>query len=219
MIILGLTGSIGMGKSTAASLFRRQGVPVFDADACVHGLQKPDGLATRLIATAFPGTVRKGHLDRMKLRTAVFASPAALQKLEAIMHPLVRQAQQGWLRAQGLQRQQLVVLDIPLLFEKGGWRGCDVTGVVTAPYHIQRARVLARPGMTEDAFHKILGTQLPDAFKSAHASFLIRSGRGKYQTLMDIRNIIISTRQLTGHKYPAGRIGFALSPRKRKPWP
>jgi dephospho-CoA kinase len=217
MIILGLTGSIGMGKSTAAALFRRLGVPVFDADACVHDLQKPDGIATRLIATAFPGTVSRGRLDRVKLRTAVFASPAALQKLETLMHPLVRQAQQDWLRVQSLQRRKLVVLDIPLLFEKGGWRGCDVTAVVTAPFHVQRARVLARPGMTQDAFARILATQLPDAFKCAHASFLIHSHRGKNITLREIRHIIGCAAQLSGHKYPFGRIGFALPPRKRKP--
>jgi dephospho-CoA kinase len=217
MIILGLTGSIGMGKSTVASLFRRLRIPVFDADACVHDLQKPGGAALTLIAKSFPGTVVHGSLDRAKLRHAVFSNPSALQKLEAIMHPLVRQAQQHWLRAQSLQHQKLVVLDIPLLFEKGGWRGCDVTAVVTAPVHIQRTRVLARPEMTEEAFQKIVATQLPDAFKCAHGSFLIRTGRGRHQTLMDIRHILTCTQQLAGHKYPAGRMGAALPPRKRKP--
>ncbi len=217
MIILGLTGSIGMGKSTAAAMFRRLGVPVFDADASVHRLQQTDGAALPLIANAFPGTVTASGLDRAKLRAAVFGNPAALHKLEAIMHPLVHRAQISWLRTQALHQEKLVVLDIPLLFEKGGWRACDVIAVVTAPYHIQRARVLARPGMSDAAFQAILRTQLPDAFKQAHASFLVRSGRGKHQALRDVREIASCAARLQPGKYPAGCAGRAAPPRKRKP--
>ncbi len=216
MIVLGLTGSIGMGKSTAAGLFQRYGVPVFDADAAVHRLQAPGGAALSAIARAFPGTVSAQGLDRVRLRDAVFADPKALARLEAILHPLVRAAQLTWLRSQALRRTALVVLDIPLLFEKGGWRGVDVIAVVTAPAPVQRARVLARPGMTEAAFTRILAKQLPDSFKCAHATFLIRSGRGKWQTVCDVREIISCARRLSPRKYPPGRAGRALPPPKHK---
>lgn len=217
MIVLGLTGSIGMGKSTAAAMFRRLGIPVFDADASVHDLQRKNGAALPLISRAFPGTVSAAGLDRAKLRAAVFADPAALRRLEQIMHPLVRRAQMSWLRTQALRRHRLVVLDVPLLFEKGGWRGCDAIAVVTAPFHVQRTRVLARPGMTEAAFQSVLRSQLPDAFKCQHASFLVRSGMGRHQALQDVREIVRCMPGLAGRKYPAGRAGAALPPRKRKP--
>jgi dephospho-CoA kinase len=217
MIVLGLTGSIGMGKSTAAALFRRRRVPVFDADASVRALQANDGAALPLIANGFPGTVSKQGLNRVKLRDVVFGNPAALRRLEAIMHPLVAQAQQHWLQTQALRRKPLVVLDVPLLFEKSGWRRCDVIAVVTAPHAIQRARVLARPGMTMTAFQLILKSQLPDSFKRAQASFLVHSGRGKRQSLLDVCHIIACAVQLRPRKYPSGQKGCALPPRKKKP--
>jgi dephospho-CoA kinase len=217
MIVLGLTGSIGMGKSTAAALFRRLGVPVFDADASVHHLQSLEGKALPMIASTFPGTVGAAGLDRSKLRLHVFDNPAALKKLEAIMHPLVKQAQQHWLRVQAQRRQTLVVLDVPLLFEKGGWRSCDVTAVVTAPYHIQKTRVLSRPGMTEATFQSILKLQLPDPVKCTRASYLIRSGRGRRQTMLDVQAIIQTATKFSPRIYPAGLPGAALPPRKRKP--
>jgi dephospho-CoA kinase len=217
MIILGLTGSIGMGKSTAAAMFRRLGVPVFDADASVRALQAINGAALPLLAKAFPGTVTAKGLNRARLRDAVFGNPAALARLEAIMHPLVAQAQSKWLQTQALHRKSLVVLDIPLLFEKSGWRRCDVIAVVTAPVRIQRARVMARPGMTVTAFQLIVKSQLPDSFKCAQASFLIRSGRGRRQSLDDVRHIISCAAQLRPRKYPPGQPGCAVPPRKKKP--
>jgi dephospho-CoA kinase len=217
MIILGLTGSIGMGKSTAAAMFRRLRVPVFDADAAVRSLQAKDGAALPLIARQFPGTVSVAGLDRTKLRDAVFANPAALKRLEEIMHPLVWQAQKKWLQTQALRQEAIVVLDIPLLFEKGGWRRCDVIAVVTAPFHVQRVRVMTRPGMTSTAFKQILKAQLPDSFKRQHASFLIHTGDGKRQSLSDVKEIIRCTAVLSARKYPSGQPGCALPAPKRKP--
>jgi dephospho-CoA kinase len=194
MIVLGLTGSIGMGKSTAAQQFRHLGVPVFDADASVHALQAPGGIALGPLSSAFPGVVTNGVLDRAVLRQIVFADKAALRQLEAIMHPLVRRAQNHWLRLQRQRREPVVVLDIPLLFESGGWRQVDAIVVVTAPYHVQKARVLARPGMTEDAFARILAQQLPDAIKRRRADFSIHSGLGKQRALRDIRYLLSAIR-------------------------
>ena len=174
MIVLGLTGSIGMGKSTVAAMFRRLGVPVFDADATVHALQAPGGAALGPIAAAFPGAVVNGVLDRTALGTAVFANSERLQVLEAIVHPLVAAA-----RARFLMRTRtrpLVVLDIPLLFERGGAADCDLIAVVSAPADVQRARVLARPGMTLTTLDNILARQVPDADKRARADVVIPTG-------------------------------------------
>jgi dephospho-CoA kinase len=174
MIVLGLTGSIGMGKSTVAAMFRRLGVPVFDADATVHALEAPGGAALGPIAAAFPGAVVNGVLDRTALGTAVFASSERLQVLEAIVHPLVAAA-----RARFLMRTRtrpLVVLDIPLLFERGGAADCDLIAVVSAPADVQRARVLARPGMTLTTLDNILARQVPDADKRARADVVIPTG-------------------------------------------
>ena len=174
MIVLGLTGSIGMGKSTVAAMFRRLGVPVFDADATVHALQAPGGAALGPIAAAFPGAVVNGVLDRTTLGTAVFANSERLQVLEAIVHPLVAAA-----RARFLMRTRtrpLVVLDIPLLFERGGAADCDLIAVVSAPADVQRARVLARPGMTLTTLDNILARQVPDADKRARADVVIPTG-------------------------------------------
>ena len=167
MIIIGLTGSIGMGKSTVAAMFRRLGVPVFDADAQVHKLQARGGAALPLIEAAFPGTTSDQGLDRAKLGAAVFGNKEALKTLERIIHPLVGQAQLAFRRRN--RRKPMVVLDIPLLFEGSGWKGCDLTVVVSAPYEVQRERVLARPGMTPEKFDAIIKTQLPDAEKRARA--------------------------------------------------
>jgi dephospho-CoA kinase len=174
MIVLGLTGSIGMGKSTVAALFRRLKVPVFDADATVHSLQSPGGAALGPIAASFPGVVTGGTLDRAALGAAVFGDTARLKALEAIVHPLVAAA-----RARFLVRYRtrpLVVLDIPLLYERGGADQCDLVAVVSAPADVQRARVLARPGMTPDKFDAILARQTPDADKRAQADIVIPTG-------------------------------------------
>src|SRR5215472_14406505 len=150
MVIVGLTGSIGMGKSTAAAMLRDMGVPVYDADAAVHALQAPGGAALPAIEAAFPGVVKAGVLDRQALGARVFGNPAALRRLEAIVHPLVGQRQRAFLKRAARQRAPLVVLDIPLLFEGRGERRIDATLVVSAPAFLQRRRVLARPGMTAD---------------------------------------------------------------------
>jgi dephospho-CoA kinase len=188
MIVLGLTGSIGMGKSTAASMFRRLGVPVFDADAVVHGLQGPGGRALGAIEALFPGTTHAGGLDRLKLGQAVFGDAEALRKLERVLHPLVASEQRRFLRRHA--RRSLVVLDVPLLFEKGGWRRCDAVAVVSAPARVQRLRVLARPGMTSAKFAAILAKQVPDSEKRRRADFVLSTGLGRNLTWRSVRRLV-----------------------------
>jgi dephospho-CoA kinase len=185
--VLGLTGSIGMGKSATADLFRKLGVPVHDADATVHRLYR--GRAAPLIDKAFPGTVADGAVDRAKLGTAVLNSPERLKELEAIVHPLVREEEENFLdRVAALA--PLAVLDIPLLFETGGDRRCDAALVVTAPSEVQRGRVLARPGMTAEKFSAILAKQMPDADKRARAHFLVDTSRGFASAEAQVRSIL-----------------------------
>jgi dephospho-CoA kinase len=176
-VILGLTGSIGMGKSATAAMFRARGVPVHDADAAVHALYAPEGAAARAIGEAFPGTLAAdGSVDRTRLRAEVIGKPERLAALEALVHPLARQAASEFL---GLHAEAPVaVLDIPLLFETGGDERCDAVLVVTAPAEIQRERVLARPGMDADAFAAILKKQMPDAEKRARADFVLDTSLG-----------------------------------------
>ena len=178
MVIVGLTGSIGMGKSTAATMLRQMGVPVYDADAAVHALQAPGGLALPPIEAAFPGVVKEGVLDRQALGARVFGDKAALRRLEAIVHPLVGQRQRAFLRRAAFRRAPLVVLDIPLLFEGLGERRVDATLVVSAPAFLQRRRVMARPGMTTARLDGILRQQVPDALKRRKATILIPTGLG-----------------------------------------
>ena len=178
MVIVGLTGSIGMGKSTAAAMLRRMGVPVYDADAAVHALQAPGGAALPAIEAAFPGVVKAGVLDRQALGARVFGDAAALRRLEAIVHPLVGQRQRAFLRRAAQRRVPLVVLDIPLLFEGRGERRVDATLVVSAPAFLQRRRVLARPGMTADKLTGILRQQVADAVKRRKATVVIPTGLG-----------------------------------------
>lgn len=188
MIVIGLTGSIGMGKSTVAGMFRRLRVPVFDADATVHALQAPGGAALPAIEAAFPGTTSGEGLDRAKLGATVFGDAAALKRLEAIVHPMVGAAQATFLARYG--RKPLVVLDIPLLFERGGSDKVDVVVVVSAPLAVQRARVLARPGMTPAKFEAILKQQLPDAEKRARADVVIPTGDGWHPTWRAVRALV-----------------------------
>ncbi|PXA99107.1 dephospho-CoA kinase [Nostoc sp. 3335mG] len=171
--ILGLTGSIGMGKSTVAGMFRDLGVPVFDADATVHALQGPKGALLSAIEAAFPGTTGPAGIDRPALRDRIFDDPPARRRLEAIVHPAVAAERQRFLEAHA--DAPLVVLDVPLLFETGGDARCDSVAVVTAAPEVQRARVLARPTMTESAFAAILASQLPDAEKRHRATHLIHT--------------------------------------------
>ncbi len=176
MIVLGLTGSIGMGKSTTAAMFAGRGVPVNDADAVVHDLYR--GRAVPLVAEAFPDAIVDGVVDRGRLAQAVLGDPQALKRLEAIVHPLVREAERAFVAEHRAAGTPLVVLDIPLLFEVGGEDRVDRIAVVTAPFEVQRERVLARPGMTEEKFSAILAKQLPDAEKRARADFVIDTGLG-----------------------------------------
>jgi dephospho-CoA kinase len=178
MVIVGLTGSIGMGKSTAATMLRRMGVPVYDADAAVHALQAKNGPALPAIEAAFPGVVKAGVLDRQALGARVFGNKAALRKLEAIVHPMVGERQKAFLKRASRRRAPLVVLDIPLLFEGLGERRVDATLVVSAPRFLQRRRVMARPGMTADKLDGILRQQVPDALKRRKATIVIPTGLG-----------------------------------------
>lgn len=187
MKILALTGSIGMGKSTAAKLLRRLGVPVHDSDRAVHELLGPGGAAVAPIAEAFPGTVQDGRVDRRKLGDQVFGDQAALRRLEAIVHPLVRRETASFLARHRRARRRLVALDVPLLFETGGDRRCDAVLVVTAPHWLQRQRVLRRPGMTERKFAAILEKQVPDREKRRRAQYVVNTGLGLRYTMRQIR--------------------------------
>ncbi|AWM88858.1 dephospho-CoA kinase [Microvirga sp. 17 mud 1-3] len=184
--VLGLTGSIGMGKSATAAIFREFGVPVHDADAAVHALYR--GRAAPLIEKAFPGTVRDGIVDRARLGAAVLDDPARMRELETIVHPLVREEEERFLAF--VSPSGLAVLDIPLLFETGGEARCDAVVTVTAPASVQRQRVLARPGMTEEKFNAILARQMPDAEKRARAHFLVDTGRGFPSAEAQVRAIL-----------------------------
>ena len=190
MIILGLTGSIGMGKSATASLFREAGVPVYDADAAVHALYAKGGAAVAPIEAAFPGVTDGGAVDRTRLRTKVLDNPEAMTLLEGIVHPLAGEAQLDFRRKAHAEGATFSVLDIPLLFETGGNRHCDFTLVVTAPAAVQRERVLARPGMTPEAFESILARQLPDAEKRARADFILSTAHGFDFARDQVRSIV-----------------------------
>ncbi len=178
MIVLGLTGSIGMGKTATAAMFREMGVPVYDADAAVHALYEKGGAAVEPLSMRFSGIVKDGAIDRTALRKKVIDDAAAMADLETIVHPLVGQAQMAFRQESASAGAAFVVLDIPLLFETGGDRHCDYVAVVSAPASIQRQRVLSREGMTEDAFEAILGKQIPDAEKRARADFILTSAFG-----------------------------------------
>ena len=190
MFVLGLTGSIGMGKSTAANMFRALGVPVHDADATVHRLLEEDRSVRRAIADRFPGTVSEDVVDRQALGAAVFSDPQARRDLEAILHPRVRQATEGFLRRHRVMGTPLVVLDIPLLFETDGADRVDGVVVVSAPAALQRRRVLARPGMSEEKFAGILASQIPDREKRRRADFVVETGIGKAYTFARLKQIV-----------------------------
>ena len=176
MVILGLTGSIGMGKSATAQMFRARGVPVHDADAAVHALYA--GRAAPLIEEAFPGTARDRVVDRAALRSAVLGDGAAMKRLEAIVHPLVAEERDAFLHDARKGGHRVVVLDIPLLFEIGGAGLVDAVVVVTAPESVQKSRVLARPGMTPETFAAIVARQIPDREKRARAHFIVDTSMG-----------------------------------------
>lgn len=188
MFILGLTGSLGMGKSTTARFFAEQGVPVHDADAAVHALY--EGAAVPLIEAAFPGTTGGGKVDRDKLGKRVLGDAAAIKKLEAIVHPLVRAAEVQFLAEAERGGAKVAVLDIPLLFETGGDKRCDAVVVVSAPPDVQRLRAFERPGMDEKKFRAILANQMPDAEKRARADFVVDSGQGFELARAQVRDIL-----------------------------
>ncbi len=190
MKIVGLTGSIGMGKSTTAAMFRGLGVPVFDADREVHRLLARNGAGYRPVSDAFPGVASASGIDRKALGARVFGDDQAIMRLEAILHPLVQQARQAWLARQHRRRRRLVVLDVPLLFETGGAQACDAVVVVSAPALLQRQRVLARPDMTAGKFAAILARQVPDAIKRRRADWVVSSGLGRRHALDQVRRIV-----------------------------
>lgn len=194
MTILGVTGSIGMGKSTIVTMLRRLAVPVDDADRTVHHLLATDAELIAAIATAFPGTVHVGKVDRQALGTSVFGDPAARRRLEAMIHPRVAAARDRFLDRQARARAPLVALDIPLLFETGGEILVDATLVVTAPPFLQRQRVLSRPDMTEARFNAISAAQMPDAEKRCRADYLVFTGLSKHYTLRSVARIVKSLR-------------------------
>ncbi len=190
MFVLGLTGSIGMGKSAAAAMLRRLGLPVHEADAAVHELLGRGGAAVPAVAAAFPGALGDGAVDRRWLADRVFADPAALRRLEAILHPLVRRATRIFVIRQRRRRRSVVVLDIPLLFETGAESLCDAVIVLSAPAHLQAARVLSRPGMTRERLEAIRRAQMPDAEKRRRADFVVRTGLSKGETLRRLATIV-----------------------------
>lgn len=202
MIILGLTGSIGMGKSATAALFIEDGVPVYDADAAVHALYAEGGAAVAPLEAAFPGVMHRGAIDRTRLREKVLGDAAAMQRLEAIVHPLAGAAQVEFRRQADARGARFAVLDIPLLFETGGDARCDFTLVVTAPAAVQRERVLARPGMTEDTLAAILARQMPDADKRARADFILSTAHGFDFARDQVRAIIALMHRLHDERTP-----------------
>jgi dephospho-CoA kinase len=190
VITVGLTGSIGMGKSTTAEMFKAEGVPVYDADAEVHRLYAKGGAAVPLVEAAFPGVVKDGAVDRAALSARVLGDPAALKALEEIVHPLVGASRAGFFEEARRAGAKMVILDIPLLFETGGETRVDKVVVVSASADVQRQRVLQRPGMTQEKFAAILARQTPDEDKRARADFVIDTGKGLDAAREQVRQVI-----------------------------
>ena len=190
MLVIGLTGGIGMGKSTVAAAFRRMCVPVFDADAAVHQLQGFGGRAVRAIGAAFPGVVRDGVVDRAALRARAVPDPAAMRRLESILHPMVRGLERRFLHRARRTSRRMAVLDIPLLLETGGERRVGAVMVVSAPASVQRARVRARRRMTDAQISAIVARQMPDAEKRRRADVVIRTGLSRFHALRQLRRFL-----------------------------
>lgn len=205
MIILGLTGSIGMGKSATARMFAEAGVPVHDADATVHKLY--DGAAVAPIEAAFPGSTRNGSVDRTVLGAQVVGKPEQLKKLEAIVHPLVTRDREQFLEAARATGAGVAVLDIPLLYETGAERACDAVVVVSAPHKVQRARVLARPGMTAERFEQLLFRQMPDADKRRRADFILDTSQGFDAARAQVADILKVAATMTSRRRDSGEHG------------
>lgn len=202
MIVIGLTGSVGMGKSATARMFAEEGVPVHDADAAVHRLYAGEGAA--LIEAAFPGVVRDGQVDRGRLAKRVLNDRAALQRLEAIVHPLVRSEEERFLAKAEADGACCALLDIPLLFETGADARVDAVVVVSAPFELQRKRVLGRPGMTESAFMSVLAKQIPDEEKRQRADFVVDTSHGFDSARAQVRAILSALK--TGPNRRAKRV-------------
>lgn len=225
MIVIGLTGSIAMGKSTVAEMFAQNGVPGHDADAAVHRLMAPGGKAYKAIVCAFPyfeyaGLYTKKQkngvrlLRREVLGKLVFENEGERRKLEAVLHPLVREDQNIFIQAQRRLGRDMVVLDIPLLFETDAYLYVDYSVNVAAPYHIQRARALARPNMSEEKFHGILKAQMPTAEKNLRADYVIHTGLGLAKTMHDVKSVLRDMKQKHGLERKA-----QMQPPERSPYP
>jgi dephospho-CoA kinase len=198
MIILGLTGSIGMGKSTAASMLRSLGIPVHDADDVVHRLLAKGGKAVPLVEEAFPQTVWGGAVDRPRLAARVFSDKAGLKTLESILHPLVQQEERRFLQRQRRLRRKIVALDIPLLFETGGDKRCVAVAVLTCPAFLQEQRVMARHGMTHNKLDVIRDRQMSDTKKRRRADFIVPTGMGRHLTLVKIKRALLDLQRKAG---------------------
>lgn len=207
MLILGLTGSIGMGKTTAANDFRRLGVTVHDADAAVHDLMGPGGAAVAAVARAFPGVENGGAIDREALGGRVFGKPDELARLEAILHPRVGAHKAAFLKIQSRRGARIVVLDVPLLFEIGGEQYCDAVVTVSAPPFVQAARVLARPGMTRERLAQVLARQTPDVEKRQRSDFVVPTGLGRLESLRTIRTILTEVSTWPARHWPPWAAG------------
>lgn len=208
MLVVGLTGSIGMGKSTAARMFADAGVPVFDSDATAHLLYAPGGAAARAIAKAFPTVMtEEGGVDRTALRAIVQHDAKAFAQLEALVHPLIARRRRAFLRRATRQGADVAVLDVPLLFETGGDKRVDAIVVVSAPEDVQRARVLARPGMTEKTFETLLARQVPDSVKRSKADYVIDSSRSFPDMRLQVSRILRSLRRRAAWSGRASRAG------------
>jgi dephospho-CoA kinase len=188
--LVGLTGSIGMGKSETAKMFAKLGIPVYDSDAAVHQLYEKGGAAVEPIAKEFPGAVKDGRVDRAELSKKLAADPSGFKKLEALVHPLVGAEQRKFLDKAAKDAAEMVVLDIPLLFETGGHVRVDAVVVVSAPSHVQRERVMAREGMTPDKLDQILSRQTPDAEKRAKAHFVVETDKGLERAFEDVKKVV-----------------------------
>jgi dephospho-CoA kinase len=199
MVIVGLTGSIGMGKSTAAERFRHNGIAVFDADACVHELYS--GRAIALIEEAFPGTTSNGRVDRQKLASALLEDREGFKRLENIVHPLVREEERKFLHQQAEKGAAIAVLEVPLLFESGADALVDAVVVVSADSETQAARVMQRPGMTREKMQKFLSLQMPDAEKRARADFVVDTSGSLSQSRAQLDSIVLELRQRQGQVY------------------
>lgn len=202
MVIIGLTGSIGMGKSTAAGMLRMLGVPVHDSDAAVHALIGRGGRAVAPIEAAFPGVVRDGAVDRAALGERVFGDTPALRRLEGVLHPMVAEEKGRFLRLWAARRRPMVALDVPLLFETKGDRQCDATILVEAPAFIQAMRVLRRPGMTRERLARIRAQQMPETEKRRRADFVVPTGVGYRRTLVHLGAIVDCLSGMRGAHWP-----------------